>query len=140
MTDDNTDTFGEVSAMGIQAETIVRLTEELDACRLALREENVRASQAQGALRRVQTGLQEGLDEVDDDDERELVCDFLNANTQWEFKTTRAYRVTVTVYVTVEAKDEDEAREFAENAISVDGDGQAELESTEVRDCELDGR
>ncbi len=119
---------------------VVRLTHELEAARLALREENIRATSAQCALRRVQSGLQEGLDEVDDEDDRWAVCDFLNAHTQWEFKATRPYRVTVKVYVTVEAKDEDEAREWAENSISVDGDGQAECESAEVVDCELDGR
>jgi hypothetical protein len=131
------DSFGEVSAMGIQAETIRQLTDDLNQARLALREENVQKAQAQSALRRVQTGLQEGLDEVDDDDERELICDFLNANTQWEFKTTRAYRVTIKCTVLVEAKDEDEAREMADQ-ISFEGEG--DLDETEVTDVELDGR
>ena len=132
------DSFGPAPIEGgVQAEEIKRLTGELDRARQVVLEKSTDLSRAQSLIREAQRTLQAGLLEMDRDD-AEPICEFLNDYTPWEFTLDRSYRVEVTCWVVVTASNEDDAREFAENSISVHtGDADEELESTDVRDCEV---
>jgi hypothetical protein len=118
-----------------------------DLCRQhqVLRQEALDAKAQVQDIRRqfygVRESLQEAIDQLDTDDGEggfadELV-EFLNANTPWEFKLEKTYRVEIRGWVTVEARSEYDATNTVENSNWSFEDSEIEPESFEVRKAEL---
>lgn len=101
---------------------------------LAVAQEAARSSRRMlvNAQAQLQTGLMEVLTE-EDEDRAEWLKDFLEANTPWEFSLTRQFRVTLNVQVLVEAKNEEEADQMANDwNVEVSGDGDPEVDGVSV--------
>ena len=136
--DTTSDSFGAPIAFGVQAETITALEQQV--AELTSQRDHARGRLAEVVTeaRRTQEAFQEALDEQEDRDLAESVVEFLSANRMgWSFTTTRTYRVELTVWVTVEADDEDAAVEAAEQAVTVDHSDGVELESVENASVEV---
>lgn len=86
---------------------------------------------------RTRERLQDAIHEVDDADERELICDFLNENTPWEFTSKQKFQVRVTVTLSFKADSEAQAEEIAEG-IEVSEGRFGDAEDFEVEDVSVD--
>jgi len=120
------------------AEQLVQATQRITQLQSQLADSVEEARNARRQLVRVQDSLQYGLDQLDED-EAELVKDFLEANTQWEFKLTHTFRVRVIVDVTVEARTESDAQGLADSwEFIIRGDGEPEVDGVTIDEVEED--
>lgn len=74
--------------------------------------------------------LQDNLLEVDDEDEQNTICEFLNGSTPWDFDVQAEFEVTMTIEVRVMARNEYHAQELV-------GDSHVEIRHPDEGDMEV---
>lgn len=100
----------------------IGLLDQIETLRSLLRTAEDQRNEAKAQvqdLRRQLNGAREaleaGVDGLEDEEFQDQVVEFLNENTPWMFKAEREYRVQITGYVLVTARNEQAAKDIVDN-------------------------